>query len=56
MWWLWKKISEITLKTPKPLIKVKIHCLDYIMKNLTRFGVNDILLCHYKFKIFRKIS
>ena len=51
-----KRLGKITLKTPKPLIKVKkFTVLDYIMKNLTRFGVNDIiLLCHYKFKIFKK--
>tara|TARA_B100001057_G_scaffold472930_1_gene536760 strand:- start:10818 stop:12011 length:1194 start_codon:yes stop_codon:yes gene_type:complete len=51
-----KRLGKITLKTPKPLIKVKkFTVLDHIIKNLTRFGVNDIiLLCHYKFKIFKK--
>tara|TARA_X000000950_G_scaffold286617_1_gene396101 strand:- start:24060 stop:25223 length:1164 start_codon:yes stop_codon:yes gene_type:complete len=51
-----KRLGKITLKTPKPLIRVKkLTVLDHIIKNLTRFGINNIiLLCHYKFKIFRK--
>ena len=51
-----KRLGKITLKTPKPLIKVKkLTVLDYIIKNLTRFGINKvILLCHYKYEIFKK--
>ena len=53
-----KRLGKITLKTPKPLIKVKkLTVLDYIIKNLARFGVNKvILLCHYKYEIFKKKS
>ena len=51
-----KRLGKITLKTPKPLIKVnKLTVLEHIMKNLTRFGINDIiLLCFYKHKVFKK--
>ena len=51
-----KRLGKITLKTPKPLIKIKkFTVLDHIIKNLTRFGINRvILLCHYKYEIFKK--
>ncbi len=51
-----KRLGKITLKTPKPLIKVnKLTVLEHIMKNLTRFGINDIiLLCFYKHEVFKK--
>lgn len=51
-----KRLGKITLKTPKPLIKVKkLTVLDHIIKNLTRFGINKvILLCHYKYEAFKK--
>lgn len=51
-----KRLGKITLKTPKPLIKVnKLTVLEHIMKNLTRFGINNIiLLCHYKYESFKK--
>jgi D,D-heptose 1,7-bisphosphate phosphatase len=51
-----KRLGKITLKIPKPLIKVnKLTVLDHIIKNLTRFGINRvILLCHYKYEIFKK--
>jgi NDP-sugar pyrophosphorylase family protein len=51
-----KRLGKITLKTPKPLIKVKkFTVLDHVIKNLTRFGINKvILLCHYKYEILKR--
>ena len=51
-----KRLGKITLKTPKRLIKVKkFTVLDHIIKNLTRFGIDRvILLCHYKYETFKK--
>ena len=51
-----KRLGKITLKTPKPLIKVNgLSVLEHIIKNLTRFGLRDILLlCHYKYNKFKK--
>jgi len=50
------RLSKITIKTPKPLIKFnKIIFLDYIIKNLLRYGFKEIvLLCHYKSEHFIK--
>ena len=40
-----KRLGKITLKTPKPLIRVKkLTVLDHIIKNLTRFGINNIIM------------
>ena len=51
-----KRLGKITLKTPKPLIKVKnLTVIEHIIKNLTRFGIKKILLLsHYKHLIFKK--
>ena len=56
MWWLWKKVRKNNLKTPKPLIKVNNKTvLEYIIKYLTRYGIDNVLLlCHYKYSIFKK--
>ena len=51
------RISKFTKKTPKPLIKIKgnITFLDYLIKNISRFNFEKIiLLCCYKKKIFFK--
>ena len=50
------RLGKITLKTPKPLIKVKnITVIEHIIKNLSRFGINKVLLlCHYKYGLFKK--
>ena len=43
MWWLWKKVRKITLKTPKPLIKINNKTvLEYIIKYLTRYGIEKV--------------
>ena len=46
-----KRLGKITLKTPKPLIKINnLTVIEYIIKNLTRFGFKKIiLLCHFKY-------
>ena len=51
-----KRLGKITLKTPKPLIKVNNKTvLEYIIKYLTRYGIDNVLLlCHYKYSIFKK--
>ena len=51
-----KRLGKITLKTPKPLIKVKnLTVIEHIIKNLSRFGINKVLLlCHYKQELFKK--
>lgn len=51
-----KRLGKITLQTPKPLIRVKNKSiLEYLIKNLTRYGIENILLlCHYKYEKFRK--
>ena len=51
-----KRLGKITIKTPKPLIKVKkLTVIEHIIKNLTRFGITEVLLlCHYKYEIFKK--
>ena len=51
-----KRLGKITLNTPKPLIKIKnLTIIEYIIKNLSRFGINKILLlCHYKHNLFIK--
>ncbi len=51
-----KRLGRITLRTPKPLIKVKnLTVLEHIIKNLSRFGINRVLLlCHYKYELFKK--
>jgi D,D-heptose 1,7-bisphosphate phosphatase len=51
-----RRLGKITLKTPKPLIKVKnLSVLEHIIKNLTRYGIKNILLlCHYKYNKFKK--
>ena len=50
------RISKITVKTPKPLIKVyKLPFVEHLIKNLSRFGIQEILLlCHYKHNLFFK--
>ena len=51
-----KRLGKITSKTPKPLITVKnLTVLEHIIKNLSRFGINKVLLlCHYKYILFKK--
>tara|TARA_B100000989_G_scaffold299059_1_gene292687 strand:+ start:18048 stop:19211 length:1164 start_codon:yes stop_codon:yes gene_type:complete len=51
-----KRLGKITLTTPKPLIIVKnLTVLEYIIKNLSRFGIKEILLlCHYRYSMFKK--
>jgi len=51
-----KRLGKITIKTPKPLIKVKnLTVLEHIIKNLSRFGIKKvILLCYYKHALFKK--
>ena len=53
-----KRLGKITSKTPKPLITVKnLTVIEHIIKNLSRFGINKVLLlCHYKYILFKKIS
>ena len=50
------RISKITKKIPKPLIKVNgSPVIEHIIKNFARFGINEILLlCGYKNILFRK--
>ena len=50
------RISKVTKKTPKPLIKInKKIFLDYLILFFTKFGVKKIyLLTNYKNKIFKK--
>ncbi len=51
-----KRLGNITLKTPKPLLKVNnLTVLEHIIKNLSRFGIKKtLLLCHYKYPLFKK--
>ncbi len=51
-----KRLGDITLKTPKPMLKIKeLTVLEYIIKNLSRFGIKKVfLLCHYKYSLFKK--
>ena len=51
-----KRLGKITLKTPKPLIKINNQTvLEYIIKYLTRYGIDNVLLlCHYKYSMFKK--
>ena len=38
-----KRLGKITLKTPKPLIKINnLTVIEYIIKNLTRFGFKSV--------------
>ncbi len=51
------RISKYTKITPKPIIKIKKNknFLDYILKNISRFKINKIiLLCCYKKDLFFK--
>ena len=50
------RLGKITKRIPKPLIKVNNKAfLDYILSNLTRFGIKEILLlCSYKSAFFFK--
>ena len=50
------RISKVTKKTPKPLIKInKKVFLDYLILYFTKFGIKKIyLLTNYKNKIFKK--
>lgn len=53
---LGSRLGKITKKTPKPLLKVEnITVLEHIIKNLSRFGIKEILLlCGYKQELFKK--
>ena len=53
---LGSRISKITKKIPKPLIRVNGKpVIEHIIKNLARFGINEILLlCGYKSSLFNK--
>jgi D-glycero-D-manno-heptose 1,7-bisphosphate phosphatase len=50
------RLGPITKYTPKPLLKIKNkYFLDYIIDNIKRFGVTEVLLLsHYKYKKFIK--
>ena len=50
------RISKVTKKTPKPLIKInKKIFLDYLISYFTKFGIKKIyLLTNYKNKIFKE--
>tara|TARA_B100000575_G_scaffold253693_1_gene222392 strand:- start:714 stop:1871 length:1158 start_codon:yes stop_codon:yes gene_type:complete len=50
------RLGNITKRVPKPLIKVNnFTVVEHIIKNLSRFGINQIfLLCYYKFELFKK--
>ena len=50
------RLGPITKHTPKPLLKIKNkYFLDYIIDNIKRFGVTEVLLLsHYKYKKFIK--
>ena len=50
------RLGHITKRVPKPLIKVNnFTVVEHIIKNLSRFGINQIfLLCCYKFELFKK--
>ena len=53
---LGSRLGKITKKTPKPLLKVEnTTVLEHIIKNLSRFGIKEILLlCGYKQELFKK--
>jgi D-glycero-D-manno-heptose 1,7-bisphosphate phosphatase len=48
------RLGKITSRTPKPLLKFnKIPFLDYLIQNLSRYNIKEIiLLCHYKYSLF----
>ena len=50
------RLGQLTKKTPKPLLRfLKKPFLNYILKNLSRYGIKEILLlCCYKKKQFIK--
>ena len=52
---LGKRISSITKRTPKPLIKVNgMSVVEHIIKNFARFGISEILLlCGYRSHLFK---
>jgi D-glycero-D-manno-heptose 1,7-bisphosphate phosphatase len=52
---LGKRISSITKRTPKPLIKVNgMPVVEHIIKNFARFGISEILLlCGYRSHLFK---
>jgi D,D-heptose 1,7-bisphosphate phosphatase len=51
------RLGLLTTKTPKPLLKINnIPFLIYLIKNLIRYGISDILLlCHYRHREFTKV-
>ncbi len=51
-----KRLGKLTLKTPKPLIKIKSKFfLDILIDKITKINLDKIyLLCSYKKKIFFK--
>lgn len=53
---LGKRISKITKKTPKPLIRANGKpVVEHLIKNFSRFGIKEILLlCGYKNQFFKK--
>tara|TARA_B100000963_G_scaffold356741_1_gene377493 strand:- start:2080 stop:3249 length:1170 start_codon:yes stop_codon:yes gene_type:complete len=53
---LGSRISKITKKIPKPLIRVNGKpVIEHIIKNFSRFGINEtLLLCGYKNFLFKK--
>ena len=53
---LGSRLGIITKKTPKPLIKVNGKTvIEHIIKNLSRFGISEVLLlCGYKNILFKK--
>ena len=52
---LGKRISKITKKTPKPLIRANGKpVVEHLIKNFSRFGIKEILLlCGYKNQFFK---
>ena len=50
------RLGDLTKKIPKPLISInKKPVIDHIVKNLSRFGIEEVLLlCFYKYYLFKK--
>ena len=50
------RLGRITKRIPKPLVVVNnLTVLEHIIKNLSRYGITEVLLlCHYKSDLFKK--
>ena len=53
---LGSRLGRITKRVPKPLVVVNnLTVLEHIIKNLSRYGITEVLLlCHYKSDLFKK--